>query len=103
MDIIQVHPTGFINLNKPEEHKKILCAELLRGLGGVLISKSGDRFSNELDRRDKIVEKMEEVDSETKRFYLLLSEEAANIANKHMPFYVGKGLMIKFNKLEDAS
>ena len=48
MDHVQVHPTAFIDPSNPTSHKKILCAELLRGLGAILLDKNGKRFSNEL-------------------------------------------------------
>ncbi len=50
MSSVQVHPTGFIDPKHPEAKQKTLCAELLRGVGGVLLTSEGKRFANELGR-----------------------------------------------------
>jgi hypothetical protein len=52
---LQVHPTGFVDPKHPDHKVKTLCAELLRGVGGVLLDASGRRFANELGTRDYIV------------------------------------------------
>lgn len=51
MDRVQLHPTGFVDPGNPEEHTKTLAAELLRGVGGLLLDRRGRRFTNELDTR----------------------------------------------------
>ena len=58
LDMVQVHPTGFsdtptgfkddgTNPNSP----LVLCAEILRGVGSVLLNSKGERFVNELETR----------------------------------------------------
>ena len=47
----QVHPTAFVDPKKPDQIKKTLCAELLRGVGGILIDNQGARFADELGTR----------------------------------------------------
>ena len=55
MDQIQVHPTGFIDPADRKSGWKFLCAEALRGLGGILLNPlTGKRFVNELDTRDAV-------------------------------------------------
>ena len=55
MDQIQVHPTGFIDPADRTSGWKFLCAEALRGLGGILLNPlTGKRFVNELDTRDVV-------------------------------------------------
>ncbi|KAK6457120.1 FAD binding domain-containing protein [Scheffersomyces xylosifermentans] len=55
MDQIQVHPTGFIKLDSTTDKWKFLCGELIRGIGGILLSpKTGNRFTNELNTRDLV-------------------------------------------------
>lgn len=57
MDQIQIHPTGFVNSLDINNPKKILCAELIRGIGGIMISaNTGNRFVNELATRDVVSE-----------------------------------------------
>lgn len=43
LDKIQVHPTGFVDPKDPENANKFLCAEVLRGVGGLLFDKEGQR------------------------------------------------------------
>lgn len=57
MDQVQVHPTGFLKLTSINEKWKFLCGELIRGIGGFLISPvTGERFTNELGRRDQVTQ-----------------------------------------------
>ena len=50
-----MHPTGFVDPKQPDAKVKTLCAELLRGVGGILVDAEGRRFANELGTRDYIV------------------------------------------------
>lgn len=43
-----VHP------NDPNAHVKFLAAEALRGVGGIILDKNGNRFCDELGRRDYV-------------------------------------------------
>ena len=53
----QVHPTGFLHPSSPTSPQKFLAPELLRGLGAMLLNpKTGERFVNELERRDVVTE-----------------------------------------------
>lgn len=44
MEHIQVHPTGFVDPNDPENPNKVLAAEVLRGMGGILLNSQGKRY-----------------------------------------------------------
>ena len=37
-------PTGFVDLKDPENPNKFLAAEVLRGVGGILLSAQGKRY-----------------------------------------------------------
>lgn len=50
-DMIQVHPTGFIDPKDFYNPVKFLAPEALRGVGGILINLEGKRFVNELATR----------------------------------------------------
>ena len=39
MDKVQIHPTGWVDPKDPDNTSKTLAAELMRGVGGVLINK----------------------------------------------------------------
>ena len=43
MEEIQLHPTGFVDPNNPADGIKVLAAELLRGVGGILLNRYGER------------------------------------------------------------
>lgn len=51
MHRVQIHPTGFIDPAHSSDQSKFLAPEALRGSGGVLLSRGGHRFSNELGSR----------------------------------------------------
>lgn len=51
MQHVQVHPTGLIDPASPAALSKILGPETLRGSGGILVTRSGRRFANELGTR----------------------------------------------------
>eukprot|EP00980_Cylindrotheca_fusiformis_P015073 scaffold4157_cov136-Cylindrotheca_fusiformis.AAC.23 len=107
MDKIQIHPTGWVNPADPTNPTKVLAAELMRGVGGVLLNKEGKRFCNELGTRAYVTDKMLEADpyylatgtwnpkSDVPTFFLVLSESAADDGRKHVDLYSHKGLLTK--------
>ena len=44
MDKVQIHPTGWVDSKDPTNPNKILAAELMRGVGGILINSDGERY-----------------------------------------------------------
>ncbi|KAH3676374.1 hypothetical protein WICMUC_002005 [Wickerhamomyces mucosus] len=54
MEQVQIHPTGFIKQDDRENNWKFLAAESLRGVGGILLNSSNERFVNELETRDTV-------------------------------------------------
>lgn len=56
--IANITRIGFVDPKDPTAKTKFLAAEALRGAGGLLITKDGERFVNELDRRDAVTAKM---------------------------------------------
>lgn len=58
MDKIQLHPTGFIDPKDPKSMTKPLCGEIMRGVGGLLLDKKGNRFCNELGTRAYVTKQM---------------------------------------------
>lgn len=107
MDKVQIHPTGWVDPSNPNKSTKILAAELMRGVGGILINSNGDRFCNELGTRAYVTEKMLshdphyaktktwKVESPIPTFFLVLSSSAAADGKKHVDLYAHKGLMTK--------
>lgn len=98
MDKIQVHPTGFVDPADRSNMMKVLCGEIIRGVGAILINHRGERFCNELGTRDYVVSKMwEQYKADpAARFYVLLNGAGAAAAEKHVALYLYKGLMQKY-------
>jgi flavocytochrome c len=107
MDQVQIHPTGWVDPTAPNNPSKILAAELMRGVGGLLINKDGKRFCNELGTRADVTDKMlshnfnytqtKKWDSsaEIPTFHLVLSSSAAEDGMKHVNLYLHKGLLTR--------
>eukprot|EP00906_Rhabdomonas_costata_P009367 RCo013263 len=94
MDKVQVHPTGLVFLDKPQEKHLFLATEALRGVGGLLLDKNGDRFVDELQKRDFVTGKMWETNKPPYR--LILNSEASGKIAWHCEHYSGRGVMKKF-------
>jgi flavocytochrome c len=121
MENVQVHPTAFVDPRRMSQQKssggtsirKTLCAELLRGVGGVLLDRRGRRFANELGKRDYVVAQMKvaageiakEEGSEDIRlaFAIVLNSVSANTADKHVPHYTKKGLLTRVETRADLA
>lgn len=55
---MKIHPTAFIDPKAPTDRTKFLAAEALRGKGAILLNEKGERFGNELGRRDYLTEQI---------------------------------------------
>lgn len=103
MNKVQIHPTGFIDPADPTSPSKFLCAELMRGVGGILLTPEGDRFCNELGTRDYVVDKMLNHSSDSRVFYILLGSEAAKAGAEHAGFYTWKKLLQKYAGIQEVA
>merc|ERR1719198_1789094 len=93
MDRVQVHPTGFVDPSDPASNTKVLCGEMMRGVGGILLTPDGQRFVNELAPRDKVVEA--QLATGAPEFAIVLNHAMAAEAGKHVELYTRKGLLSK--------
>ena len=117
LEKVQVHPTGLVDPNEPDAKVKFLAAEALRGVGGLLLDKNGDRFVDELQHRDYVTGKIWEngkvyVSSSSSDLYanpttshkypirLVLNGQASREIEWHCKHYVGRGLMKRFESGE---
>ncbi|GEQ69923.1 hypothetical protein JCM33374_g3599 [Metschnikowia sp. JCM 33374] len=102
MEQIQVHPTGFIQLKDPStitSKWKFLCGELIRGIGGILVSAStGKRFVNELTTRDDVTAAIMENCGKSHVAIVIVGAEDYQKAASHIDFYVSQSLMFKGNE-----
>eukprot|EP00668_Euglena_longa_P000755 GGOE01000912.1.p1 GENE.GGOE01000912.1~~GGOE01000912.1.p1 ORF type:complete len:641 (-),score=137.47 GGOE01000912.1:544-2412(-) len=91
---VQVHPTGFVHPEEPTAKVKFLAAEVLRGVGGILLDANGRRFCDELGRRDYVTGEM---GKHPAPFRLVLNRRAAEEAQWHCRHYEGRGLMRRYD------
>lgn len=91
LDKVQIHPTGFVAPADPKASTKVLCAEAMRGVGGVLLTPDGRRFVDELATRNVVV--AAQLATGFSEFYILLSQPMAEAVSKHVSFYRAMGLL----------
>jgi len=94
MEYVQVHPTGLVHPDEPDAKVKFLAAEALRGVGGLLLDIEGNRFCNELGRRDYVSGEMAKGKGP---FRLVLNSAGSKEIEWHCKHYVGRGLMKFYN------
>ncbi|KAJ7056026.1 Flavocytochrome c [Mycena amicta] len=98
LSLVQVHPTGFVDPKNPDAPTKFLAAEALRGVGGILLDAEGNRFVEEVERRDVVTRAMQEAEAKGP-VRIVLGEKASKEVDKHCAFYVGKGLMKRYDNV----
>jgi flavocytochrome c len=98
---VQVHPTGLVHPDEPDAKVKFLAAEALRGVGGLILDNGGERFCNELGRRDYVTNEMWKRGKGPYR--LVLNTKASNAIAWHVKHYAGRGLMKNFKSGEDLA
>jgi flavocytochrome c len=103
MDKVQVHPTGLVDPKDPGSKWKFLAAEALRGEGGLLLNRKGERFCDDLGHRDYVSAKeWEQKEAGNWPIRLVLNSKASNILDFHTRHYSGRGLMKKMSGKELA-
>lgn len=107
MDKVQLHPTGFIDPKDPTNNTKYLGPEALRGSGGILLNKNGERFVNELDLRSVVSAAINAQGNEypgsngCKMAYCVLNEAAAKLFGRNSLEFYWKKLGL-FTQVESA-
>jgi len=90
LEWVQVHPTGLVKPDEPDAKIKFLAAEALRGVGGIVFDAMGNRFCNELGRRDYVTGEMWK---SKPPFRLCLNKAASDEIIWHCKHYTGRGVM----------
>ena len=103
LDLVQVHPTGFSDApkgfaDKGKDRSLVLCAEIVRGAGGVILDRDGHRFIDELETRKTVVEAMRSRPGD--KFIIAVPPHAAPKIEAHINIYTGKGLLHPVNGYE---
>lgn len=88
---VQIHPTGIVDPSEPDAKVKFLAAEALRGSGGVVLDRDGNRFCDELGKRDYVSGRMLVHDKGPYR--LCLNSHASKLIAWHCEHYSARGLM----------
>jgi len=91
---VQVHPTGLVHLDDPENRTKFLAAEALRGEGALIIDRDGNRFCNDLGTRDYVTMSMWKHDKAPYR--LILNEASFKNIAWHCKHYCGRRVMREY-------
>merc|ERR1712038_1190967 len=103
LEWVQVHPTGLVHPGEPDAKVKFLAAEALRGVGGVLLDINGNRFCNELGRRDYVTGMMWKNKGltlgSTTGFFLCLNGKASKEIAWHCKHYKGRGIMKSYSNM----
>ena len=86
MEWVQIHPTGLVHPDEPNSKIKWLAAEALRGVGGILLNANGERFCDELGRRDYVTGEM---NKNKGPFRLVLNGKAGKEIEWHCKHYIG--------------
>merc|ERR1719506_1793002 len=97
LEWVQVHPTGLVKPDDPDAKIKFLAAEALRGVGGIILNKDGQRFANELGRRDYVTGEMWK---NKPPFRLCLNKAASDEILWHCKHYTGRGVMKSYESGE---
>merc|ERR1712151_1111070 len=105
LEWIQVPPTGLVHPDEPDAKVKFLAAEALRGVGGLLLDMDGNRFCNELGRRDYVTGMMWKNKGvtlgSTTGFFLCLNGKASKEIEWHCKHYKGRGIMKSYANMGD--
>lgn len=88
---IQVHPTGLVHLDDPHNRVKFLAAEALRGEGGIILDRDGNRFCNDIGTRDYVSSRMWQHNKAPYR--LILNSKASSGIAWHCKHYCGRRVM----------
>jgi succinate dehydrogenase/fumarate reductase flavoprotein subunit len=111
MQYVQLHPTGFIDPRDRTAHTKVLGAEIMRGIGGIILSKdTGDRFVNELDTRKNVCDRMLADSKNHGRergeggaegsFWIVIGEHSHKLEERLLNIYMKRNLLRNVSRSE---
>ncbi|VDM93701.1 unnamed protein product, partial [Onchocerca ochengi] len=106
-----IHPTAFVDPKDPAAATKFLAAEALRGKGAILLNDKGERFVNELGRRDHVTDKIlkscaksEEAGGAHTAFMVMDNQAVDDFGRASFDFYAKiKGFFKKFDTLDEMA
>jgi len=95
MDMVQIHPTGFVDPQAKDAKSKWLAPEALRASGAILMNKYGERFTNELGLRSDVVAAIRKQEAP---IWIVINGIGADIFGRNLDMYLKKGLMVKYEE-----
>lgn len=97
MNQVQLHPTAFVDPHDVNATSRTLCAEVMRGSGGILLNSQGQRFVNEVGRRDDVTRAVQQQgeDAIVNGVFIVLDEQTGKDLASHVQLYSYKGLLDK--------
>jgi len=90
-----------VNPGDPENKTKLLAAEALRGEGGLILDNEGQRFCNDIGKRDYVSGKMWERNKAPYR--LILNKKAASCMQWHCDHYKSRRVMKHFKNATEVA
>jgi succinate dehydrogenase/fumarate reductase flavoprotein subunit len=105
LNLVQYHPTGFVDPKHPSKRHSILCPEEWRGAGAVLVDvDTGRRFVDELGRRDEVADAINALPRH-EALLLVPPQAEATLRATHVGFYENKGLvrLIEVSSADDLA
>ncbi|CAG9535721.1 unnamed protein product [Cercopithifilaria johnstoni] len=111
MKNVQIHPTAFVDPKDPAATTKFLAAEALRGKGAILLNDKGERFVNELGRRDHVTDRIlkfcakNEEAGDAHTAFMIMDDQAVNdFGRASFNFYATiKGFFKQFDTVEEVA
>ena len=95
MMYVQVNPTGLVDPSDPTNRVKTIASESLRGDGGIIIDRYGNRFVNEVAKRDFLSSEL--MKNQNGPFRIILNSKTAKHLSSYIEDYLKKGLMRKYH------
>ena len=91
MMYVQVNPTGLVDPADPVNRVKVIASESLRGDGGIIIDRHGNRFVNEVAKRDFLSSEL--MKNPNGPFRIILNSKTAKHVSSYIEDYLKNGLM----------
>ena len=95
MMYVQVNPTGLVDPCDPTNRVKTIASESMRGDGGIIIDRFGNRFVNEVAKRDFLSSEL--MKNQNGPFRIILNSKTAKHLSSYIEDYLKKGLMRRYH------